>query len=77
MIGERFEHNGRTYEVWHTEPIDGSQYPNVHAALTETGREPTLYYAAKVLASGKLAAYQCEVFYRFAKSRRFTFVRRI
>lgn len=71
MIGERFEHNGCTYEVTHAEPIDGGQYPNVRAALIKTGREPVLYFADRVLASGRLSATQGGTFYRFAKSRRF------
>jgi len=36
MIGERFEHNGRTYEVWHTEPIDGKTLTQI--LKTKEGR---------------------------------------
>ena len=64
-----FTLDGTTYEVNKIEEVD-SNLKFVREKMIKSGKEASLYFASKVLKSGK-KSIQGGMFYRFAKSGNF------
>lgn len=64
MVGEQFTVGGNDYEVIRVEEV-GKDLPVMRERLIENNKEPRVYYAGKILASGKISQKQTGMFYRF------------
>ncbi len=66
MIGTTFSYHSGEYVVDSIEPIDRKLTKTIEA-LQESGKDTALYFASKVLKSGKKSK-QGGMFYRFTKT---------
>ena len=62
----QFQYGKTTYQVTSTEDL--SQYSHLAESMKAGGKEPTAYYAGKVLKSGAVSNKQGGMFYRSIKN---------
>ena len=63
-VGERFKTGSTEWEVSKIEEYDSSLV-NIIRKMKETGKEPRMFFARKILKSGKLSEKQGGMFFRF------------
>jgi|GEM_PF-1877352 len=67
-VGDNFFAGRVEYQVTRIEEV-GEELANMRSRLIEHGKEPRIYYAGKVLKSGKPSSAQGGMFYRFTSGK--------